>query len=177
MFCPITSRLRPPDIASWIHLDHRRDSVLKWAAHHGFFGISLRTSPVKWIRLSRPGNITSSSTPTCIICTRTFSNKSHLTRHMKNIHPDHTSTHFVIGLPQNCTRCTLQFNSKTELDLHIATSHGCPHCQKRFSDIANMYLLGFSVLPSTPEGTRRVPGAESLSGGHCVVVMRAMSPL
>lgn len=86
--CPTSSRLRPPDAMSWVHLDRRRDSILKWAAYHKFFGISLRTSPVKWIRLSRPGNISPAATPTCPLCTRVFSNKSHLTRHMKNPHFD-----------------------------------------------------------------------------------------
>ena len=137
--CPTSSRLRPPDATSWVHLDRRRDSILRWAAHHNYFGISLRTSPVRWIRLSRPGNISSQASSTCHICTRTFSNWSHLTRHLKKIHPDNSSTHFVIGLHQNCSRCTMRFDSKTELDLHTATSHGCPDCHKRFTDIANMY--------------------------------------
>ena len=76
--CSSTSRLRPPDIASWIHQDRRRSSVLKWAAYHRFFGISLRTSNVSWIRLSCPGNLLPPQTPTCTICSRTFSNKSTL---------------------------------------------------------------------------------------------------
>ena len=139
MTCPTSSRLRPPNITEWVHLDRRRTSVLKWAAHHKFFGITLRTSPVRWIRLSRPGNISTSPVPTCDICTRVFTNKSHLSRHRKNIHPDNSSTLFVIGPPQNCTRCTMHFENKTDLDHHTATAHGCPDCQKRFTDIANMY--------------------------------------
>ena len=137
--CPTTSRLRPPDIEVWLHQDHRRSSVFKWAARHQFFGITLRTSPVKWVRLSRPGNISSAPAPTCTICTRVFSNKSHLSRHLKNIHPDRNSTMFVIGLPQSCSQCTRDFDNKTDLDLHTATSHGCPDCHKLFTDIANMF--------------------------------------
>ena len=137
--CPSTSRLRPPDIASWVHQDHRRLSTIRWAKYHRYFGLTLRTSPVKWITLSRPGNLIQNQTPTCRICTRTFTNKSHLNRHMDNIHPDQTSTMFTIGIPQGCTRCTETFDSKTELDLHTATTHGCPDCQRTFTDIANMF--------------------------------------
>ena len=137
--CPSTSRLRPPDIASWIHQDRRRTSVIRWAAHHRHFGIPLRTSPVTWIRLSRPGNIQPPQTPTCTTCSRTFTNKSHLSRHTKHIHPNQTSSLFTIGIPQGCTNCTRTFDSKTELDIHTATTRGCPDCQKLFTDIANMY--------------------------------------
>ena len=139
MSCPSTSRLRPPKIASWVHQDHRRLSTIRWAAYHRYFGMTLRTSPVKWIRLSRPGNLIQTQTPMCQICTRTFTNKSHLNWHMNNIHPDQTSTLFTIGIPQGCTGCTETFDSKTELDLHTATTHGCLYCQKKFTDIANMF--------------------------------------
>ena len=137
--CPTSSRMRPPDITDWVHLDHRRTSVLKWATHHKLFGILLRKSPVKWISLSRPGNISAPSRHTCNICTRTFTNKSHLSRHQRNIHPDRSSTLFIIGTPQNCTRCTACFDNKTDLDRHTATTHSCPDCRKIFTDIANMY--------------------------------------
>ena len=99
--CPATSRLRPPDIVTWIHLDARRDSVMRWAAHHHYFGITLRTSQVRWISLSRPGNLVPSSRPTCDICSRTFSNASHLTRHRNHLHPDSSSNLFVIGALAN----------------------------------------------------------------------------
>ena len=52
---------------------------------------------------------------------------------------DRSSTMFVIGLPQNCSQCTKHFDNKTDLDLHIATSRGCPDCHKLFTDIANMF--------------------------------------
>ena len=67
--CPATSRLRPPDIGAWIHQDARRDSVLRWAAYHHYFGITLRTSKVHWISLSRPSNLTPSR-PIYTICSR-----------------------------------------------------------------------------------------------------------
>ena len=139
MSCLSTSRLRPPDITTWVHQDHRRYSTIRWAAHHRYFGLTLRTSSVKWIRLSRPGNLVPTRTPTCLLCSRTFTNKSHLNRHMKRIHPDQTSTLFTIGIPQGCTHCTEIFDNKTELDLHTATVHSCPDCQKKFTDIANMF--------------------------------------
>ena len=137
--CPSTSRLRPPDISTWVHQDNRRSSTIRWAAHYKYFGLTLRTSPVKWIRLSRPGNLSQIQTPTCQICSRTFTNKSHLNRHMKQIHPDRTSTLFTIGIPHGCTRCTETFENKTDLDLHTATTHGCLDWRKKFSDIANMF--------------------------------------
>ena len=129
--CPATSRLRPPDIDTWIHQDARRDSVLRWAAYHHYFGITLRTSQVRWISLSRPGNLTPSR-PTCTICSRTFSNASHLTRHRNHLHPDSSSGLFVIGARRDCTECTASFTTKTDLDLHIARIHGCPDCLHRY---------------------------------------------
>ena len=137
--CPTTSRLRPPDIAAWINQDHRSPSVLRWASCHRYFGIQLHTSEVRWITLARPGNISRSSVRTCSICTRTFTNQSHLTRHMAHIHPDCSSTNFIIGRPHPCTSCTLVYHTKTELDTHTASIHGCPDCAKLFSEIANMF--------------------------------------
>ena len=137
--CPMTSRHRPPDIADWIHRDARRDSVLRWAAHHRNFGITLRTSQVRWITLSRPGNLSRNRHPTCLICSRTFTNLSHLTRHQNQIHPDSTSSFFVIGAQRDCTACLASFTSKTELDQHTARIHGCPDCGRTFTDIANMF--------------------------------------
>ena len=137
--CPATSRLRPPDIVTWIHRDDRRDSVMRWAAHHRYFKITLRTSQVRWISLSSPGNLVPSSRPTCDICSRTFSNASHLTRHRNHLHPDSSSSLFVIGARRDCTECTASFTTKPDLDLHIARIHGCPDCHKPFTDIANMY--------------------------------------
>ena len=139
MSCPTTSRLRPPDILSWVHQDRRRNSIIRWAAYHRYFNITVRTSPVQWIRLSRPGNIVPTQTPTCSICSRTFTNKSHLNRHEKHIHPDQVSSLFTIGPSRSCTNCLKNFQTKTELDLHTATVHGCPDCQKKFTDIANMF--------------------------------------
>ena len=136
---PATSRLRPPDIDAWIHLDARRDSVLRWAAHHRYFGITLRTSQVGWISLSRPGNLASRSRPTCNICSRTFSNASHLTRHRNQIHPDSSSSLFVNGARRDCTECAASFTTQTDLDLHSARTHGCPDCHQTFTSIANMY--------------------------------------
>ena len=136
--CPATSRLRPPDIGAWIHQDSRRDSVLRWAACHHDFGITLRTSQVHWISLSRPGNLTPSR-PICTICSRSFSNASHLTRHQKHLHPDSSSSLFVIGARRDCTECTASFTTKTDLDLYVARIHGCPDCHKTFTDIANLY--------------------------------------
>ena len=137
--CPITSRARPPDIVTWIHLDSHGASVARWAAHHKHFGISLRTSQVRWISLSHPGNLLVSTDLTCNICTRTFTNHSHLTRHKDQIHPDSSSSLFVIGTRRDCTQCSSSFTSKTELDHHTAATHGCPDCGRLFSDIANMF--------------------------------------
>ena len=137
--CPTTSRHRPPDINEWIHIDARRDSVLKWASHHGNFGISLRTSPVRWISLSCPGDLSRDRHRTCHICTRTFTNQSHLTRHLNQIHPDSSSSLFVIGAQRDCTECHTSFASKTDLYLHTARIHGCPDCHKTFTDIVNMF--------------------------------------
>lgn len=137
--CPTTSRHRPPDISEWIHIDARRDSVLKWASQHGNFGISLRTSSVRWISLSRPGDLSRDRHRTCHICTRTFTNQSHLTRHLSQIHPDSSSSLFVIGAQRDCTDCHASFTSKTALDFHTARTHGCPDCHKTFTDIANMF--------------------------------------
>ena len=120
-------------------MDSRRDSVLRWAEHHNYFGISLRTSQVRWISLTRPGNLSRSQTLTCPTCARRLSNCSHLNRHINRFHPDPHTSLFVTGEPQPCTKCTLICNSKTELDLHVATVHRCPECEKLFSDIANMY--------------------------------------
>ena len=51
----------------------------------------------------------------------------------------------------------------------------------RLSSREDGEILGFSILPSTPKGTRKVPGrypgAGSLPGGHYVVVMPGISPL
>ena len=137
--CPSTSRLRPPDIASWVNQDQRISSVLKWAAAHDHFGVTPRTSQVRWISLSRPGNLSRSCSFTCSICSRSFTNKSHLTRHQEHIHPDASSTLFVIGQPHPCPGCTRIFRTKTELDSHTAHIHGCPDCGKRFTEIANMF--------------------------------------
>ena len=137
--CPATSRHRPPDINEWIHLDARRDSVLKWAAHHDNFGIALRTSQVRWLSLSRPGDISRDRSQTCHICSRTFTNSSHLTCHLNHIHPDSSSSLFVIGARRDCTECLASFTSKTELDLHTASTHGCPDCGRTFTDVANMF--------------------------------------
>lgn len=139
MVCPVTARLRPPDIHLWVNMDSRRESVLRWAEHHNYFGISLRTSQVRWISLARPGNLARSQTFTCLVCTRSFTNRSHLNRHSDRFHPDPHTSLFVIGQPHPCTRCTLIYNSKTELDQHTATTHGCPDCGKMFTEIANMY--------------------------------------
>ena len=139
MTCPITSRLRPPDILSWIHRDRFRDSSLRWAHYHRYFGLKLRTSPVKWISLARPGNLVKSTSFTCNICSRSFTNNSHLTCHTKTIHPDMQSSLFIIGPPAGCTLCPLSFDNKTALDLHTARIHGCPDCSRIFTDIANMY--------------------------------------
>ena len=136
--CPATSRLRPPDINSWIHLDARQDSVLRWAAYHRYFGISLRTSQVRWVSMSNPGNLMRLP-PVCDICSRTFTNSSHLTRHRNQIHPDSASSLFVIGARRDCTACTASFALKTGLDHHTTSIHGCPDCGRMFSDIANMY--------------------------------------
>lgn len=120
-------------------MDSQRDSVLKWANYHKCFGISLRTSQVRWVSLARPGNLSRTRTFTCSSCTRSFSNNSHLTCHTNRCHPDPSVNLFVIGLPQPCMDCTLIFTTKTDLDLHTATVHGCPDCGKRFSEIANLY--------------------------------------
>ena len=120
--CPTTSRHRPPDITEWIHLDARRDSVLKWAAHHRNFGITLRTSQVRWITLSRPGNISRGRHPTCPICSRTFTNASHLTRH-------HTAR--VHGCPD----CSRTFTDIANMFRHMTNKHGgemCAGCSRRF---------------------------------------------
>ena len=137
--CPATSRHRPPDISEWIHVDARRDSVLRWVAHHQYFNISLRTSQVRWISLSRPGDLSRDRHRTCHICTRTFTSQSHLTRHQNQIHPDSSSSLFVIGAQRDCMECHASFTSKTELDLHTARTHGCPDCGRTFTDIANMF--------------------------------------
>ena len=137
--CLATSRLRPPDVDRWIQLDARRYSIMRWAARHRYFGVTLRTSQVRWVSLSLPGNLTPSLQHTCDICSRTFTNSSHLTRHRNHIHPDSSSSHFVIGARRDCTECAASFTTKTELDLHTAHVHGCPDCGKLFSDIANMF--------------------------------------
>ena len=137
--CPATSQLRPPDVGTWIHLDARRNSILRWAAHHRHFGVTLRTAQVRWVSLSRPGNLLSTRQHTCDICHRTFTNASHLTRHRNHIHPDSSSSHFTIGARRDCTDCTASFATKTELDSHTTQTHSCPDCSKLFTDIANMF--------------------------------------
>ena len=120
-------------------MDSRRNSVLKWAKYHDYFGVSLRTSQVRWVSLARPGNLSRSQSFTCPSCTRSFTNNSHLTRHVGRFHPDPSVILFVIGIPQPCTQCTMIFDTKTGLDSHIATVHGCPDCEKRFTEIANLH--------------------------------------
>ena len=65
-----------PQLAAWVQQDNRRKPVLRWAAHHRFWGISLRPSQVRWISSARQGNLSLSQSLTCDICTRVFSNKS-----------------------------------------------------------------------------------------------------
>ena len=137
--CPATSRLRPPDADMWIHQDARRNSIMRWAARHRYFGVTLRTSQVRWMSLSRPGNLLSALQHTCDICSRTFTNASHLTRHRNHIHPDSSSSYFVIGTNRDCTECAASFANKTELDLHTARVHGYPDCGKLFTDVANLF--------------------------------------
>ena len=127
--CPIYARHRPPDIAQWIYLDTRTLSVIKWARHHRHFGMVTKTSRVKWINLIHPGNIVPpSSTRQCTICLKTLSSSQNLNHHMKNIHPDGSTTSRAWDPLNRCPNCTLSFPTKPKLDDHFASTHGCPEC-------------------------------------------------
>ena len=94
--------------------------------------------PARWINLAIPGNIIPPSSFTCDLCSRTYTNPSHLGRHRRQIHPDGRSTLFTIGSEEGCMQCTLRFPNKTLADLHLASTHG-PDCHRKFSDITNIY--------------------------------------
>ena len=55
--CPMYSRIRPPNIIEWIHSDKHINSILKWVRHHRHFNLKASTSQVKWINLTKPGNL------------------------------------------------------------------------------------------------------------------------
>ena len=66
--CPMYSRIRPPDILEWIHSDKHINSVLKWVCHHRHFNLKASTSQVKWINLTKPGNLEQNRVFNCAIC-------------------------------------------------------------------------------------------------------------
>ena len=65
---PIYTRARPPDILEWIHSDKHINSVLKWIRHHRHFKLKASTSQVRWVNLTKPGNLERDRVFNCTIC-------------------------------------------------------------------------------------------------------------
>ena len=128
--CPVYSRLRPPDIlvVEWIHSDKHLVSVIKWIRHHRHFGLKPSTSQVKWINLTKPGNLTRNGTFKCDVCSRDFTSNTYLKLHRSRIHPDGISTSFAWDHSNQCKDCNESFASKRELDNHTSSTHGCKEC-------------------------------------------------
>ena len=136
--CPIYSRLHPPDILDWIHLDKYIKSVLKWIRHHRHFGLKPSTSQVRWINLTKPGNLALNRTFKCDVCARDFTSNLHLKLHQERIHSDGISTSFAWDHTNQCQECMLSFNSKRELDDHVSSTHGCKDCTYKCQTASNM---------------------------------------
>ena len=139
--CPIYSRARSSDIADWIQLDTKTSAVTKWIRQSRHFGMTPRTSTVKWIRLSLPGDLIRTNTHRCSICTQTFSTPSSLTRHNNRKHPDPSNPSYTPTRPPqsiNCRSCTQQFTSQTAMETHFASTHGCNECFSLFTTGPNL---------------------------------------
>lgn len=142
--CPIYSLIRSPEITTQIHLDTHLTAVMRWIRHHKHFGMKPRTSPVKWVKLSKPGNLAlSPQTAQCPSCQKVLHNKRNLTRHMKTAHPNNSLTTSRAWDPSHaCPHCTLTHPNKGKLDDHIASVHSCPECS---------YHCATGGTPSNPQ--------------------------
>ena len=130
--CPVYSRARPPDITSRIHSDSSIPTTMKWIRHHKHFGILPRTSSVKWIRITHPGNLVL-PTHRCPLCTLACSTLQNLNRHISRIHPGGASAPPPKPNTHACSDCTQLFPTRTKLDNHFASTHGCKDCASCFS--------------------------------------------
>ena len=139
--CPIYSRARPLNISDWTQQDSRTPEVMKWIRQCHHFGMVPKTSTVRWIRLSLPGDLLRSRSHKCTICTQTFSTPSSLTRHIGRKHPDpnnpsHTPARPVRSI--SCQECTDLFTSLTTMETHYASTHGCSECHNLFTTGPNL---------------------------------------
>lgn len=72
----------------------------------------------------------------CDICKVAFSQKSHLTQHVKTVHEKIR--------PYKCDQCTRAFGKRYDLISHIDAvhkkerPHGCPYCNKQFAKRSNL---------------------------------------
>ena len=151
--CPIYARHCPPNTTEWVHLDSKTPPIIKWARLHHHFGMKARTSQVRWVNLTRPGNlIPRSTTRQCSICNQTLSSIQNLNHHVKRLHPDGTTTVRAWNPLNKCPNCTQSFNTKPQLDNHIASIHGCPECDYHCSTggtLTNHLISQHGGIPCT----------------------------
>ena len=121
-------------------------NLARWAKKEGYFGITPRYYPVRWVNL-KEGNIERRRPQICYVCKTSYPSEEAMRNHARKDHKGHRHVKAREAKSRNsgedtgmtCLTCNKSYTSQRTMRQHMKTAHGatlgsqiCKGCEKRF---------------------------------------------